>query len=663
MATLRVEVESDHLERLVKNPLVGLVELLWNSVDADATEISADVDVNGLGGIDALVVRDNGTGISREQAEHYFSHLGGSWKKTSRTSDGGRTLHGQAGQGRWAAYGLGEVVRWISVADQVTGERAELRITGRRASLTEFEVSEPVPADPSAQTGTIVQVEQLSESALKLLERDDVLEKLTTTFALALEQHRIDLRWRGHRLDPSAAQSRRETQQLTVDGVEGSMDLVIIEWATPQKNRSLHLCDAGGASLHETRAGIQAPGFDFTAYLRWDGFRDMISELALADLGQEPLSSILNAAKTAMRDYFGIRAQERGSELVDSWKADSSYPFTAEPVTPVERVERELFDIVAVTAASAVENVDVRSRKLSLRLMREALENSPASLHEVLREVLELPTEHVEELRELLATTSLSAIISATRRITDRLDFLAGLEELVFDRELRKHVLERSQLHRILANETWVFREEYALTADDVTLTTALRHHIKTLGREELAPEDVGASEVVDANGNRVVVDLMLSRVIEQRRDHREHIVIELKRPTVHIGMEQISQIIKYGQAVSGDSRFARTDTRWEFWIVGDVIGNDAGLLVNQRDREPGVIFESEEPHVVCRAVTWAQVLRDARHRLGFVKEALDYSASSDAGMAYLQRTHGKYLPTAPAVPPASTTGPHSHVS
>jgi len=146
------------------------------------------------------------------------------------------------------------------------------------ANLDEFDVGELGPAvDPP---GTVVEIEQLNDAALRALERDDVFEHLTTTFALTLEQYPITLQWRGTQLDPTSIQARRHSQQLAVNDVEGAIELVIIEWAKPQKSRSLHLCDAGGASLHEMRAGIQAPGFDFTAYLRWDGFRDMAADLA-----------------------------------------------------------------------------------------------------------------------------------------------------------------------------------------------------------------------------------------------------------------------------------------------------------------------------------------------------------------------------------------------
>jgi hypothetical protein len=483
---LTVEVKQDHLERLIRRPLGGLNELLWNAIDADAHSISADVIENDLGGLDAVEVSDDGTGISRQTADDHFGHLGGSWKKHAVTTIGGRQLHGQAGQGRWASYGLGEIVTWTSVTEDPTGSFARIRISGRRQSLNSFEVDGPDPSD--GPSGTVVRIDQLNEATLKALAQDDVVSQLTTTFALALEQYPLSITWRGQRLDPASIQSRRHEKALIVDGIDGPVELVVIEWKVPQQNRLLHLCDGGGASLYAIRAGIQAPGFDFTAYLRWEGFRQRTAELALADLGLEPVNSLIEVAKAELRRYFGTRAKQRGEELVAAWKSDRTYPYTSPPRTPVEAAERDVFDIAAVAAAAAFENADVRSRKLSLRLLREALETRPGRLHDVLREVLDLSDDQVTELRDLLDKTSLSRVIAAARRITDRWDFLLALENLIFG-ELRKTLLERSQLHRILAGETWVFREDYALTADDVTLRTALKEHIGLLGRDDLAPK------------------------------------------------------------------------------------------------------------------------------------------------------------------------------
>lgn len=638
---LRVSVEQDHLEKLIKTPAVGLAELVWNGYDADATVVDITLTENPMGGVESVTITDNGSGITLLKAQQCFGHLGGSWKKTAGSTDGGRVLHGRNGQGRWSAYAIGSSVRWKTIAVQVTGERQQLEIVGHRGSLDEFSVGDLVPVAADAETGTVVTVTNLTEAAEKALPSNAIIDDLTATFALYIQQYRVRLNWQGVELSPERMQSRRHQAELAVEGIDG-VGLTIIEWNRTVQ-RALHLCEPSGTSLFQLPPGVQAPGFEFTAYVTWDGFTELSGELALAELGYEPLAAIVDAAKAELRRYFKERAREKGSQLLRAWKEEQTYPYKSEPVSTVDRAERNLFDIVAVVAAPAVETSDVRSRKLSLRLLREAIETSPGAVHDILREVLDLPPERLDELKELMEQTSLSSIITAARQITNRLDFLAGLEQIVFDRELRKHVLERSQLHRILAAETWVFREEYALTADDVTLKTALRDHIKLLGRDHLTREDAESAEVLDEHGRRVVVDMMLSRVIEQRRNHREHIVIELKRPNVHVGVTEFGQIQNYATAVAADARFARTDCRWEFWIIGDILEDGLTRMANQKGREPGIVVE--EDGFIVRALTWGQVIQDARHRLSFIKNALDYQTSEEAGLRYLRQTHGRYLP------------------
>ncbi|MGO1392690.1 hypothetical protein [Agrococcus casei] len=202
---------------------------------------------------------------------------------------------------------------------------------------------------------------------------------------------------------------------------------------------------------------------------------------------------------------------------------------------------------------------------------------------------------------------------------------------------------------------SWVFREEYALTVDDNTLRTALRAHTHLLGRDDLAPSDLDAP-VMDGDGRVVVVDMMLSRVIEQSRNHREHIVIELKRPSVSIGKEQLDQIENYAQTVAADTRFAAVDTTWEFWIVGDEIDSRIRHKFGQGNLPDDVYQDYVEAghHVIIRAVTWARIIQDARHRMKFVKDALGYDPTSEASIEYLRERHGKLLPTVLMPAPAT---------
>jgi hypothetical protein len=117
-------------------------------------------------------------------------------------------------------------------------------------------------------------------------------------------------------------------------------------------------------------------------------------------------------------------------------------------------------------------------------MLRQAIERGPDELQIIMREVLELPERKLQELAKLLEEADLANIISASAVVADRLKFLHGLDALLFEPDNKKHLKERSQLHRILADNTWVFGEEFSLTVDDQALTEVLRKHRKIIGDE-----------------------------------------------------------------------------------------------------------------------------------------------------------------------------------
>ena len=635
-----VELDKQHLERLgATAPVTGIIELIWNAIDADAEEIRVEFGRNELGGIEEIRVVDDGHGMTHEEALDSFRRLGGSWKRTAAGSQTRkRPLHGRDGRGRFRAAGLGGRIRWDSVAADRSDPSRRMRtcIELRLADLAHGETSEPEETDEP--TGTRVIIDQFSQPPGGL-GGEGPLEKLTGMFALSLESYKVRLIFDGAEIDPSAIQTHRADYPVAVGEAEGS--LTVIEWAR-RMERGLYLCDAAGTPLAEQAPGIQAPGFEFTAYLRWEGFASD-TELAVAHLGYGETKQVIEAAQERLRQHFKDRSQERRRELIDKWKEERVYPFSGDPTSPPEQATRDVFDVVAIAASGAVNASEKAGRRLSLRLLREALEQDPGSLHRVLREVLDLPQDRLDELSTLLDRTPLTALISTSKEIANRLEFLRGLEELVLMPDISKHVKERKQLHRILANETWVFGEEYALAADDESLTTVLKRHMAILGRTDLA-EDVGA-EVVDLEGHRRIVDLMLARSLEQNRNRREHLVIELKAPKVAVSDDEAQQIRKYAAAVAGDPRFDTVDVQWDFYVVSSEIRGTPQLEREEsKDRPYGQIMNAKGIRVWV--LTWADVIEAANHRLKFVRQHLGYSPNAQQALDYLRVTHDKYLPS-----------------
>ena len=116
MQHIEIKVENDHIQRITTaKPLAAISELIWNAYDADAREVKVELEAGQLARRLAVIrVVDDGTGIPADEVATFFQSLGGSWKKRAIKTNGGRSIHGEKGQGRFKAFALGERVTWIS---------------------------------------------------------------------------------------------------------------------------------------------------------------------------------------------------------------------------------------------------------------------------------------------------------------------------------------------------------------------------------------------------------------------------------------------------------------------------------------------------------------------------------------------------------------------
>jgi hypothetical protein len=247
---------------------------------------------------------------------------------------------------------------------------------------------------------------------------------------------------------------------------------------------------------------------------------------------------------------------------------------------------------------------------------------------------LKLPQRKQEELASLLRDVSLTAIISAAKIVADRLKFLTGLEAILFDPESKKRLKERSQLHRIVAENCWLFGEEYNLSVDDRSLTEVLRKHRKLVGGDTVIDESVK-----HISKERGIVDLMLSRLIRRHRaNDLTHLVVELKAPRVKINTEEITQVEGYAFTVVQDERFRGVNTTWVFWVISD----DYGEYAAQRMDSEGVIHR--KGNITIYVKTWSQVLDENRARLQFFQEKLEYQADKGEALKHLQERYARFL-------------------
>jgi len=642
----KVRVESDHIRKLTAaRPVAAIAELIWNAADADAARIDVEVTKDDFA-MRSIVVRDNGHGIPYEEVGELFGRLGGSWKARANRSKGKkRFLHGREGKGRFKALALGRVADW-TVKYRQGGKLLQYTISVIRDDLIDVRVSAPMEAGPSDEAGVEVRITELDRT-YRSLEPEQATQSLSEIFALYLTDYPDVAVYVDHKqLDPSRlikSRARFELSPISEDTKTYPAEVEVIEWTTTAE-RSVFLCGEEGFPFHRIVPTFHTPGSDFSAYIKspFIGELHTRGQLDFAEMNG-PLEIAYNQASDLIRDYFKQRRADAARSEIEQWKAENVYPYREEPRTSVEKAERQVFDIVALNLNRHLpdfSSATPRTKAFQLRMVRQAIERGPDELQIILREVLELPERKQQELAKLLEEADLANIISASKLVTDRLKFIHGLETLLFEPEVKKHLKERSQLHRMIADNTWLFGEEFSLTVDDQSLTAVLRKHRKLVG------EDI----VIDGPVKRIdgkvgIVDLMLSRSVPQNyADEREHLVAELKRPSVKVGADEITQIEKYAYTVAEDERFQHLQTRWSFWVISNDLDAFAKAKTRQKDKPQGLISEIEHGRVKVWVKTWSEILSQCKARMRFVQEHLQANVDPESSLKYLKETYAKYL-------------------
>lgn len=150
--SIKVQVKKDHISKQTKSkPEHALAEIIWNALDANATQGEVQVKENpteGLG-IEQTIIKDNGHGMPYHEAESLFSSLGGSWKSQHKVSkQQQRFLHGQEGKGRFKAFALGRVVEWYFNYKE-NDQFFAFDLQGRADDIEQFLLSDLTQADHS----------------------------------------------------------------------------------------------------------------------------------------------------------------------------------------------------------------------------------------------------------------------------------------------------------------------------------------------------------------------------------------------------------------------------------------------------------------------------------------------------------------------------------
>lgn len=370
-----VQAKADHIASLARTtPLSAIEELVWNALDADAREVRVDLVQNALGGVDAVRVSDDGSGIDILRSEETFGSLGGSWKlqDAGTTAAYHRRLHGRHGRGRFKAFALGTHVEWRTTMKAGDGIISYV-LAGDAAEPGVFHVA---PADATGPaTGTEVYVTGVRATVDSLTRPETVVQTLAAKFALYLKAYPgVSVYFCGLPVSPVVVQKHTTDYSVRLEsGAEAKLE--VIEWRKKFSGKGrIVFCGRDGFTLHERPSGVRSgQPFSYTAYLVGARFGELAAENALVmDELHPEVRAWLDATRAILKEHFHRRSEEAAQERLRRWIDEKIYPFSPDDASE----ERAAFDAGVAEMRAQVDVFDSLSaaeRGYLFSLVRKAV--------------------------------------------------------------------------------------------------------------------------------------------------------------------------------------------------------------------------------------------------------------------------------------------------
>lgn len=652
--SINVELTQEHFERSIKgSPRDAIKELIWNSCDADAKNIEVSFAFDCLlddEKVSDIYIKDDGHGIHYNRAEEYFGKYGRSQKTYSEKSPNGRIYHGKLGQGRYKSLAAGNYVDWETTFKSDDEKLYTYQIQINSGSRMDIRISDSLKLVNDRITGTTVHIHGIPDeqaySVTKLTENKDVIPELLSTFApYLLAYNDVTIKYNGIIIDPTQ-QIKTQVDKALSYQEEGKTEtkarVVAIQWKQSQFSK-LYICGSSGVVYAEEEYSPLKKAA-ISVYIMSDHFENMHRKNTLAfGLADPAYAHFIEEAKKFAKELAQEQESSIAADEILKLKEEGLYPYEGEPEDEVNKVERSVFDVFAVQINRAVPQLKSShkdTKKLTYRLVKEAIKTNPSSIKTILSEVFNLTQKQQDDLAELLTHTHLPEIIDVAKTVGDRLTFIYLLEQMVYNDAVGKPIKERSQFHKILLKELWVFGEKYALGTSDQSLRNLLYAHIQCLGRDEIIP-DIPPEATEDLTK---IPDICLFQQICPGYEQFEHLVIELKRPTLTLTKNELDQIEDYAMTVSANSLFDKASTKWHFVLLGQDFDKYVDTRLKNRTDGVGNLYNSEDGSVSISVLKWSSIIQENKFKYEFLRKKLNYQLSSDPNFAmdYLLTKHAE---------------------
>lgn len=598
-------------------PLEAICEYIWNGFDAGASQIKVYLHTNELGLINMVSVIDNGVGIVYHELPYKFQPFNES-KKAGKSSRSNHSLpHGRKGIGRLTFFSFAQMARWETVYEK-DGKRYQYYIDMNKDSLNEYDDNggnEPV--ETSNSVGTKVTFTQLIT-----LSKDEIIDEIKNEFFWFIElnkNNQYEIWVDNKRISYEDIVVNRTELDMKQFKLEHEYDVIFVQWnrSLGQEYSKFYFIDSNNKERYKeaTRLNKKSDEFYHSVYIKssfFDEFRFENTEIE-GQIGIFPnknnpefkvLIEVINRYLVKFRKNY---LKEASDKYIDSLIKKEVYPeFDKNNFMDMYR-KKELDNLVETlyTAQPKIfTGLNDENKKIMIHLLQLIMDNSnKPELFEVLQQVIDLDEDEIKELAEVLKYTTLNNITKVIKLLQDRIKVIQGLKEIVFDdKQFAKEV---EHIQEIVEKHYWLFGEQYSLiTAAEPDFEQALKGLL-------IATKGDDSKVIIDHEDKNKEMDIYMIRQ-DRRGNVTENVVVELKRPTVPLGEEQLSQVKKYMRVIKSDDRFNASNVKWTYFLVGNRY-NKNGYIQDEIDGhralgEPHLVHADRNGNNKIYVLTWSDI-------------------------------------------------------
>jgi len=603
----------------------AIAEYIWNGFDANASRIEINFDANAVGFIDNLSITDNGTGIDISSLDDTFGNFLDSQKEQSFSATG--FVKGKKGKGRYSFTYFCHKAIWDTTFNKAD-KLLNYTITIEKSDSVNYAVSDEKNINKGTQTGTKVSFEGFFNLTGDLLESDDFKQFLAQEFGWFLYLNKD----KGYKLVVNGDEVNYHSIIADTDSFDlpiGKDDFKItyIRWSKKIGDKYFYYflnSNQLEVSRKHTSFNNKAIEFHHSLYVESEYFDEFKStEVNVPTLGFfhnqaddtfKALSAHLNLFLKEKEKHF-IK-ENKADELIKKYKKEGVFPnFKSNAYEKLrsQDLENVVKEIYCVEPKIFLKLNKEQSKTLvgflNLLLDSEERENILA----ILESVTKLDEEEREVLVKTLKNTELKHIVSLVRFLENRFKVINSLKVLVF--ELEQYTNEREHIQKIVESNYWLFGEQYHLVSADENFEILLHNYLHFVESEDKKPNistlnkknKLKRPDIFICQQNFYPDPQTKSDVIE------ENIIVELKRPSVVIGMAQFRQIENYMRFIVEEAQFNSQHRKWKFILLGKKVD---GYIIDQYEsqKNKGIKFlvQSVRNYEIY-AMTWDDVFTDYR--------------------------------------------------